>query len=172
MVARQNETIHIKRPKVLKGPLKKHSLAQRSITGHTIEDFDTLTLPDLKKIQEEYLAITDQPTRFEEITDNFTQAKAAQGRISQLIHLKSQGIESRTSAFVTVSDPKPVERKRVRGRGLSKKPRKTAKPRKKRASSKKKTAKKAATPKKVPKTGLQKWESQKKSSRRQRKMVL
>ena len=172
MVARQNETIHIKRPKVLKGPLKKHSLAQRSITGHTIKDFDTLTLPDLKKIQEEYLAITDQPTRFEEITDNFTQAKAAQGRISQLIHLKSQGIESRTSAFVTVSDPKPVERKRVRGRGLSKKPRKTAKPRKKRASSKKKTAKKAATPKKVPKTGLQKWESQKKSSRRQRKMVL
>jgi len=172
MVARQNQTIHLKRPKVLKGLLKTHSLAQRTITGHEIQAFDTLNVRDLKLLQEEYLAITSQPTRFEELTPNFEKAKEAQARLSQLIHLKSQEIESRTSAFVTVSDPQPVERKRVRGRGLSKKPRKTAKPRKKRASSKKKTAKKAATPKKVPKTGLQKWESHKKSSRRQRKMRL
>ena len=101
MVARQNQTIHLKRPKVLKGPLKTHSLAQRSVTGHEISAFDNLNLRDLKLLQEEYLAITAEPTRFEELTPNFEKAKESQARLSKLIALAAEGVESGTSAFVT-----------------------------------------------------------------------
>ena len=175
MVKNQSARVNRKMKTVLKGRgLKKYSLTTNSPDNvqQAVQQtpFSSLHVKQLNAIVDSYLGIINDATPVEKGTPVFRIA----GVFIPMIEKEISNQEAQTAApsrLAQVSGRRQeVHRERVRvdGRGLPKKPRKRSKPRKKRVKTPKKSPKPTKKEKKQVSTGLQKWQSHKKSTKRMR----